>query len=89
MAHQGMGHMPGRIVSNIIGELTGSNIMDQDKDIEIERLTTTCRALNSKSAINQSLEKDLDVLNRRCAESDHIRKTMADEINKQADQLCT
>jgi hypothetical protein len=40
---------------NIIEELNGMEIVAQDKDIEIERLQTTCVTLNNKVSITDNL----------------------------------
>lgn len=50
---------------NIISELNGQAISQQDKDIEIERLKTTCFDLNNKAEVVDDLRKDNDILNRR------------------------
>lgn len=71
----------GRPVNNIIFELTGKYITEQDKDIEIERLSTTCQALNNKIAKTMDLEQDIDVLNNRLADSEMVRAQLANEIN--------
>ena len=44
------------------------------EDIEIERLKTTCFTLNNKSSITEDLQKEVDVLKRRLAESESIRQ---------------
>lgn len=70
---------PGTIVggrpptNNIIYELTGKLITDQDKDIEIERLSTTCQALNNKIAKTIDLEQDIEILNNRLSDSEMVR----------------
>jgi len=66
----GLGNKP---VNNIIYELTGKFILEQDKDIEIERLSTTCQALNNKIAKTMDLEQDIDVLNNRLTDSEMVR----------------
>ena len=42
----------------ICQEVNGEEIKDQDKDIEIERLQTTCASLNNKASIveDQAME---------------------------------
>ena len=65
--------LQGKPVNNIIYELTGKFIQDQDKDIEIERLSTTCQALNNKIAKTMDLEQDIDVLNNRLSDSEMVR----------------
>lgn len=59
---------------NIIAELNGKAIVEQDKDIEIERLKTTCFDLNNKATVVDDLRKDNDVLTRRLNESESERK---------------
>lgn len=63
----------GRPINNIIYELTGKQISEQDKDIEIERLSTTCQALNNKIAKTCDLEQDIEILNNRLADSEIVR----------------
>ena len=55
---------------NIIEELNGQEISDQNKDIEIERLQTTCYSLNNKASVTDDLHQEVEVLNRRLAESE-------------------
>ena len=50
---------------NIISELNGQAIIQQDKDIEIERLKTTCFDLNNKAEIVDDLRRDNDILKKR------------------------
>ena len=40
---------------NIIVELNNQEIVDQNKDIEIERLKTTCFSLNNKVSVTEDL----------------------------------
>ena len=54
-------------------ELNSRSIMSQDKDIEIERLQTTCYTLNNKVAVTDDLNREIEVLKRRLEESDNIR----------------
>ena len=51
-------------------ELNRVTIESQNKDIEIERLMTTCQTLNAKSQINDDLHAEVDILKRRLDESD-------------------
>lgn len=50
---------------NIISQLNQKNereIREQTKDVEIERLTTTCKALNGRVMITESLESSIKVM---------------------------
>lgn len=58
---------------NIIRELTGKEIKSQDKDIEIERLKTTCFNLNNKAIVSEDLLKDIQILKARLQESENAR----------------
>ena len=58
---------------NIIRELTGKEIKSQDKDIEIERLKTTCFNLNNKAIVSEDLLKDIEILKARLQESENAR----------------
>ena len=40
----------------IIEELNGQEIVSQDKDIEIERLKTTCFTLNNKVSVTEDVQ---------------------------------
>ena len=42
-------------MNKIITELNGRDITDQNKDVEIERLTTTCYTLNNRAVIAEEL----------------------------------
>ena len=44
---------------NIMRELNGEEIINQDKDIEIERLKVTCNNLNNKAAITDDLRHEV------------------------------
>ena len=59
----------------IIEELNGHEIVSQDKDIEIERLQTTCQSLNNRLRILEDRRADNEVLKKRLAESEQIRMT--------------
>lgn len=48
-------------------------IEGQDKDIEIERLQTTCVTLNNKVSVTEDLHHQVAVLNKRLSESEDIR----------------
>lgn len=49
----------------IIQEVNGEEIKDQDKDIEIERLKTTCASLNNKASIAEDYAIEIETLKRR------------------------
>lgn len=57
----------------IIQELNGKQIKSQDKDIEIERLKTTCYSLNNKASIVEDQALEIENLKRRLQESETIR----------------
>jgi len=65
---------------NIIKELNGKEIKAQDKDIEIERLKTTCFNLNNKAIVSEDLLKDIEILKARLQESENAR--MESEKNR-------
>lgn len=65
----------------IIAELNGKDIITQDKDIEIERLQTTCVTLNNRVTITEDLQSNIEVLQRRLADSEAIRAKQTDDIN--------
>ena len=46
-------------------EVSGKDIIAQDKDIEIERLKTTCFNLNNKAAIAEDLRQENEMLKKR------------------------
>lgn len=58
---------------NILKEVTGKEIASQDKDIEIERLKTTCFNLNNKCTIAEDLKIENEVLKRRLEEFEIVR----------------
>ena len=64
----------------IIQELNGREIITQDRDIEIERLQTTCLTLNNKVSIVDDLIGENTVLKNRLAESENIRGLQKEEI---------
>ena len=64
----------------IISELNGQDIKSQDKDIEIERLQTTCFNLNNKVSVTEDLLQECEILKRRLAESENIRNIQKEEI---------
>ena len=47
--------------------------MESEKDIEIERLRTTCYTLNQRVMVTDDLHLEIEVLNRRLKESEEIR----------------
>ena len=64
---------------NIIKELNGKEIRAQDKDIEIERLKTTCFNLNNKATVAEDLQRDLKIMQQRLAESEGARKDLENQ----------
>ena len=61
-------------------QLNASLVREQDKDIEIERLMTTCKTLNAKCVINDDLHEEIGVLRKRIAEQDNMLKIQKEEI---------
>lgn len=55
-------------------------VQSQDKDIEIERLKTTCYSLNNKVSLVEDLQRETETLKRRLAESEAIRGMQKAEI---------
>ena len=64
---------------NIVREMSGKDITQQDKDIEIERLKTTCFNLNNKAAIAEDLRQENEMLKKRIQEYEHARSQMESE----------
>ena len=64
----------------IIEELNGQAIATQDKDIEIERLQTTCYSLNNKASVTDDLHQEVEVLKRRLRESEDARENLKKEV---------
>ena len=71
---------------NIVAELNGKAIEEQDKDIEIERLKTTCTDLNNKALVADDLRKDNEILSKRLVESEDERQNQ-EELNKRQEDL--
>lgn len=71
---------------NIIKELNGKEIKAQDKDIEIERLKTTCFNLNNKAIVAEDLQRDLQIMQTRLAESEAARKDLEKQNEMQEKQ---
>ena len=63
----------------IIEELNGQEIISQDKDIEIERLQTTCQSLNNRLRILEDRRADNEVLKKRLAESEQKINQLQEE----------
>ena len=64
----------------IIEELNGQVIADQDKDIEIERLKTTIYGLNNQVHVTEDLKSDVLTLKRRLKESEDARGNLKNEV---------
>lgn len=62
----------------IFYQLNGQSLAEENKDIEIERLNTTCMDLNKKVALVDDLVRDNGILKNRLRESEEER-----EIQKQ------
>lgn len=62
-------------------EVSGKDIIAQDKDIEIERLKTTCFNLNNKAAIAEDLRQENEMLKKRLAENERARNNLESENN--------
>ena len=60
----------------IIEQLNGIEIQGQDKDIEIERLQTTCFTLNNQVSITQDLKQENAMLRNRLSENETARMTL-------------
>jgi hypothetical protein len=67
------GHLASMSQIRIMQEVNGEEIKDQDKDIEIERLQTTCASLNNKASIAEDQGIEIDVLKKRLMESEELR----------------
>lgn len=50
---------------NIIEQLNGQNIKWQNQEIEVERLKTTCKTLQSKVVLSQDYKNNLESLQRQ------------------------
>lgn len=57
---------------NIIREINETDNVAQEKDIEIERLRTTCSQLAAQVAITDDIKNQNDTLKRRLAASDEL-----------------
>lgn len=64
---------------NIVREVNGKEIVNQDKDIEIERLKTTCYNLNHKASIAEDLKTENEMLKRRIEEFENVRSKIESE----------
>ena len=64
----------------IIEELNGQEIISQDKDIEIERLQTTCQSLNNRLRILEDRRADNEVLKKRLAELQEENGTLRSDM---------
>lgn len=54
--------------------------MDQDKDIEIERLQTTVYTLNQKIALLKDIEAENYLIKNRREEQDRARELLEEEV---------
>jgi hypothetical protein len=70
------GHLTSLSQIRIMQEVNGEEIKDQDKDIEIERLQTTCASLNNKASIAEDQAIEIDVLKKRLMESEELREML-------------
>ena len=66
----------------IIEELNGQEITSQDKDIEIERLKTTCFTLNNKVSVTEDVQQENAILRKRLSENEQIRQNMKAELDQ-------
>ena len=66
----------------IIEELNGQEIVSQDKDIEIERLQTTCFTLNNKLSVTEAVQQENAILRKRLQENEQIRQNMKAEMDQ-------
>ena len=62
--------------------MNGIEIRTQDKDIEIERLQTTCLTLNNKVSIVDDLTRENNMLKKRLEESENYRAIQKEEIGE-------
>ena len=62
-------------------QLNAKIVECQDKEIEIERLKTTCYSLNKRVAITEQLQDEIDVLNKRLEESSHALQAKQQEVD--------
>lgn len=60
-------------------KLDASVLREQDKDIEIERLQTTCHTLNAKSQIIDDLHNEIEMYKKRLAENEEQLKIAREE----------
>ena len=58
---------------NVVEEVNNREIDNQDKDIEIERLMTTCQQLNQRVAINDDLMQQLETLKEQLSVNEKVR----------------
>ena len=65
-----------------IEEINALQCQLQDKDIEIERLKTTCQTLNSKVLVTDDLQKEIDQLRRSLEQSEKHRQMQKEEIEE-------
>ena len=61
-------------------QVNASIIREQDKDIEIDRLRTTCYTLNTKSAVCDDLHSEVEMLHKRLRESEQQNALQKQEI---------
>ena len=61
--------------------MTGEAFDNQNKDIEIERLKTTCMSLNHQISIVDQYSEEISMLKRRLEESEKIRKLQQQQID--------
>ena len=64
----------------IVSELNGKFVANQDKDIEIERLQTTCYSLNNKASVAEDQAQEIENLKRRLKEAEAIRAQQQRQI---------
>jgi hypothetical protein len=67
--------------TTLTNKLNSSLIREQEKDIEIERLMTTCKTLNQKCTINDDLRVEIEVLRRTGREQDQMIETQKEELS--------
>ena len=77
-AHQRNHQLASQI--QLIEELNGQNIYEQDKDVEIERLQTTCHTLNQKVFLLEDVRKEMVVIKNRKDEQERARDLLEEEV---------
>ena len=67
---------------DVKGQLQSALLREQSKDIEIERLMTTCKTLSSKANVCDDLHQEISVLRKRMAETESTLALQTEKINE-------